>query len=667
LRKLFLEGQRRIEEKKQRRDSKRRERALQDKIEEAAQAMAEEHENAVETPVSTSKFFRDNFERIQDKLHDFADNMYSDAGTAAEDAGGTYVPHTDLEEEQEERPRKLRQERKPRKTRTQAPDIPADELASRYRLGLRFMGQRLWYLAILAVVMLYLSIAGSQGLPLPAALLNEKLLAAVLTWCLALGTAIGLDVFWMGVSAALRGEAGMHTLSALAIIATLADGLYAATLGREGPAPFSAMALMSLFFAVLGAYQRKKALYLACRTAAGTAEPYRVTLDDNKWNGISSFAKEYGSSEGFGSQIQSTDGASRIYRIWSPVLMLAAVLCAVLASVGRGQPGLLTWCLSAILVAASPLAGLMAFGQPYLRLTRRLDRTGAVLAGWDGVESMTGKANVLIRDDDIFPEGTVIMKSIKQFNQISLEKMTGCIASMLRNAGSGLYHIFDTELRRLGGFYRPVDNLESYEAGGLTADIRGEQIVIGTYGFMNVMGIPVEQGYRIRNAVYCVINKQLSGVFALDYEMSHYDKESLTTLIRGGVSPVLVTRDFNVIPSMLKRLDDSIPVDQMEYPPIDRRRELSQQGQAHNPVLGALLTREGMGAYADAIIGARRLHTIVRLNAVLTILASLVGLVLAFYLTWVRAFESLTPLSMLVFLLIWAVPNVAISALVDQF
>jgi cation transport ATPase len=198
--------------------------------------------------------------------------MYSDAGTAAEDAGGTYVPHTDLEEEQEERPRKLRQERKPRKTRTQAPDIPADELASRYRLGLRFMGQRLWYLAILAVVMLYLSIAGSQGLPLPAALLNEKLLAAVLTWCLALGTAIGLDVFWMGVSAALRGEAGMHTLSALAIIATLADGLYAATLGREGPAPFSAMALMSLFFAVLGAYQRKKALYLACRTAPSLTE-----------------------------------------------------------------------------------------------------------------------------------------------------------------------------------------------------------------------------------------------------------------------------------------------------------------------------------------------------------------------------------------------------------
>ena len=39
---------------------------------------------------------------------------------------------------------------------------------------------------------------------------------------------------------------------------------------------------------------------------------------------------------------------------------------------------------------------------------------------------MTGKANILIKDEDLFPEGSIIMKSIKHADDVSLEKLTGC-------------------------------------------------------------------------------------------------------------------------------------------------------------------------------------------------------------------------------------------------
>jgi hypothetical protein len=426
------------------------------------------------------------------------------------------------------------------------------------------------------------------------------------------------------------------------------------------------MALAGLFAAMLGAYQRKTALYLSCRTAAGAAQPYRVTLDTGKWKNMPAFSKELGTARDFGSQMQSLDGAERIYRLCVPVLAAAAVVAAVVASLGRGRPGMFTWCLSTILVAAAPLTGLMAYGYPYLRLTRRLDRSGAVLAGWDGVESMTGKANILIKDEDLSPEGSIIMKSIKHADDVSLEKLTGCTASMLRAAGSGLYHLFDSELRRQGGFYRRVDDLQCYEAGGLSADIRGEQVLVGTSGFMTVMDVNLDGGIKAKRAVYCVINRRLQGVFFLEYEMSHYAKTSLDALVRGGVSPVLATRDFNVIPSMLQSRF-ALPVEEMEYPPIERRRELSEPGQPHNGELGALLTREGMGAYSDAVIGARRLHTVVRLSAILAVLASAAGVLMSFLLTSVLAFDSLSPLTMMIFLLLWSVPTLAIGGAVDRF
>ncbi len=628
-----------------------------------AESAREAAENVVEMPTPKAKFFRDSLGRIQDKAHDFADNMYTEAEKPGDDSGS--VPGTDEEETPSEKKRPWR-ERRPRKEPPKPPDLSAEELASRYRLGLRFMRQRLYYTFALILVLLYLSIAEGCGFPLPAALLDHQVMSGVLTWGLALGAAIELDVLWMGLTAPWRGKPGLHTITALAVLATLLDGLLSALVGREGPLPFSAMALVSLFGAAWGAYDRKKALYLSCRVAANSSQPYRVTLDENQWDGISAFNREEGTAEGFGSQIQSMDGAQRIYRTWAPVLIAAAVVCSVISSVGCGRPKLLPWCLSTILVAAAPVSGLLAFGQPYLRLTRRLDRSGAVLAGWEGAASMRGKANILVKDEDLFPEGSIIMKSIKHIEGVSLEKLTACTASMLRGAGSGLYHLFDAELRRQGGLYRRVDDLEYYEAGGLTADIRGEQVLIGTSGFLNVMNIKLENGMKLRRTVYCVINKKLAGFFSLDYEMSHYSKAAVRALVKGGVRPVLVTRDFNVIPSMLQNLHD-LPVDQMEFPPIERRWELSEPGKPHNPVLGALLTREGMGSYSDAVLGGRRLCAVVRLNAWIAVLASLVGVVLSFYLTWSLAFASLTPLTMLGFLLLWAVPNLVITGAADQF
>ena len=56
-----------------------------------------------------------------------------------------------------------------------------------------------------------------------------------------------------------------------------------------------------------------------------------------------------------------------------------------------------------------------------------------------------------------------------------------------------------------------------------------------------------------------------------------------------------------------------------------------------------------------------------RLNNILSILASVVGLVLAFYLTFIGAFLSLSSLNMLLFLLLWLVPNLLISVTVDKF
>ena len=137
-------------------------------------------------------------------------------------------------------------------------------------------------------------------------------------------------------------------------------------------------------------------------------------------------------------------------------------------------------------------------------------------------------------------------------------------------------------------------------------------------------------------------------------------------LMREKVGPVLATRDFNLIPAMLKQRF-KLAADKMDFPPVERRRELSDPDQPHGDTLTALLCREGLLPFAEAIAAAKRLAVAARLGAVICCAGSLLGLVLAAYLTSIGAYTSLSTLSLLVYLLTWLAPVWFLSGWAHRF
>ena len=158
----------------------------------------------------------------------------------------------------------------------------------------------------------------------------------------------------------------------------------------------------------------------------------------------------------------------------------------------------------------------------------------------------------------------------------------------------------------------------------------------------------------------------MAGIFALNYPHHGTVAPALTSLIRNRVTPVMATRDFNLTPAMLQQRF-KLPVDRMEYPPAERRTELSDEDQPHSDILTAVLCREGIGPYSEAVVGAARLRRAVRTSAVLASLGAVVGVVLAFYLTFMGAYASLSAANLLVFLIMWLVPTPLISGMVNKY
>ena len=598
--------------------------------------------------------------RLLKKADDYAEHMFEEEGIEDDTAvrrAEEFIPGTDEEEE----PSPRRRERKPRKEPPPAPDLPPADLAKRYGKGLKGMRLRATLVLLLFLPALYLTL---EVFPHPQALTPELRVLA-LAGVQVLAMLLGLDVLFRGLFGLLRLEFGMDTLLLFASAATLADALTMFKLDpREGQMPYCAAIVLGISLLLRGTYRKRRGLRLACKTAAAASHPYLVTLDEGKWNGRDTYAKWSGDPVGFGRQMQASDGAQRIFRRICPLLFIASMLLSIVASIGRGAPERLLWCLSATLTASASLSGALCFGQPWLTLCQRLSKSGAAIAGWDGVTA-TGGSGILVTDSDLFPPGCVSLNGIKIFGDFPAEKVVADTATLIRESGCGLDKPFHDLLRAQGAIYRRVSNFFCYE-GGLSGVIRNEQVLVGSADFMRLMEIALPPGLHVKNAVFCAIDGELAGIFALNYTLHGTVDPALTSLIRNRVSPVMATRDFNLTPAMLRQRF-KLPVDRMEYPAAERRVELSDEDQLHSDILTAVLCREGIGPYSEAVVGAARLRRAVRTSAVLASLGAVVGLILAFYLTFVGAYASLSASNLLVFLIMWLVPTPLISGMVNKY
>jgi len=597
----------------------------------------------------------------------YADHMYDQAEPdEATRKAEKYVPGVDEEVIPEELP-KPRHIRRPVET---PPDTAPGELSRHYKKWLK--GKKIrsvfaFFTALLAVpVSLELPffdwntavLPFSLPFPLPTVRLALLALLLLITGVLA------IEIIGRGFAQLFRLRLRAETLTAFAWLFSLADAVVLILLDYRPGLPCCAITALGLAFSLIGDYNHRKGNYLSAKTAAQARTPYTVTVDDSKWSGRPAYSKWSGSTVGFGSQLQMENGAQRAYRIAAPLLLLGCLLAAGMSSFGQEKPLYFLWAASFCLTAAASWSALLAYGLPYRKLAARLSKWGAALAGWPGVNRCR-QAGILMTDLDLFPPGSVQVTQVRVFGGVSTEKAVAYTATLMRAFGCGLTRPFHDLLRSQGAFYREITGLVPHE-GGLSGIIRNQEVLVGTASFMRMMDVTLPQGLNIKNAVFCAISGQLAGMFPLQYAMSQAVNPALSALMREDVAPILVTRDFNLIPALLAQ-KFKLPVDRMEFPPVERRLELSEPDQEHDATPVALLCREGLSVYSDAVVGGRRLRTATRRSLAFALINAVLGLCITFYLTYVGAFAALTPVNFLVFMAAWLVPELLIANWVNQY
>ena len=470
--------------------------------------------------------------------------------------------------------------------------------------------------------------------------------------------AAGWGVFSMAAANLARGKVTCHLAVALCNVATLLDTATAPFLtSRLTAASLGGISMVALSLDLWGTCWQAWALKEGFRLVALGKPAYVADLTE------SGAMKGPGAAEGFYHRSIREDEAMGWQSLLLPVVLVASVVFGVLASFGQGNGANFLWCWSAILTAGTALSLPFTYSLPYCRLARRLGKSGCAVAGFYGAKQLSYSRELLVGDEDLFPAGTMRMAGMKIIAE-DRRKVAAYAGSLARAYGGTWPGLFEAFMQAEGATQQRLEEFHVHQEGGVSAVIRGETVILGIANLIRKMSIRLPKSLEWTDGLFLAVDGELVAIFGVVYEPADSVAWALGAMRRNGLTPLLATRDPNLHPKFLREYFGSDGAGLLLD--LDERLALSDKRHKRPLRPNALLYREGLAPFLEAVAGSRRLCRAVTAANLITLLACVVGTLLAFYLVFVGSAAMLTPLQLLVFLGLWMLPVLLLAWNTDR-
>ena len=453
-----------------------------------------------------------------------------------------------------------------------------------------------------------------------------------------------------------KGKFSLDTLIVFATFFTAMDTFGAAKALR---APFGVVICALLMLSLWGKYQQGMAMAVTTKVlkekdiSTGVVEVQDIT------KGRCGITRTKPDIDAFMEKLDTQDALSKAMRVYALAAAIFALIATVFVSVGLKQDFFMSGAL--IFIGSIPLSGMVAYGRLFFLLSMRLSEAKAALCGYYGAEVFGGDHSILIGDDDLFPEGSLALNGFKVY-QGNPERIIAYATAATRRSGSALFPLFDELLDTHNGRHYVVDSFRFYDSGGIGATIVGDVVLLGSLDFMRRMGIHMDGGTKVRQAVYVSVNGELAAVFAVKYTPPESIRKGLAAIAGNRhFKGILVTRTFLGTPSFLKARF-GVPTGALTYPPTKERLRLSEEKMKSSGNQGAVLVKNSFVGFAQAAAGGRVLRSATALATVLSVVGGILSLLLMTVLAALSDHSTATAVNLLFYVLAWLIPTMLLSS-----
>ena len=455
----------------------------------------------------------------------------------------------------------------------------------------------------------------------------------------------------------LKGRFTVNTLLTVTFAACLADGIFCL---MDLRIPCCAAFSLEMTMALWARLQKRNTELAQLDTMRKAVRLNGIVKVDDFYNGRDGLLRKEGQVSDFMDTYQKPSTPEVIQSIYAAISLLACIGIAGFAGALHGV-SMAVQIFSTALLVAVPASFFVSISRPMQILETRLHMVGTVLCGWAGVRDLVGKAVFPLKDQDLFPQGSMKLNGVKFYGDRTPDEVVSYSASLIGACGGGLVPLFQQLLKSRNGTAYKVETFRNYGDGGIGGEIQGEPVLMGTLNFLQDMGVEIPEGTMVNQAVYTAIDGQLCAVYAISYAKMRSASAGLVTLC-GYRKMTLVKLPGNfMLTEEFLRNKFSIKTSRLMFPSREEGALLNRfQPDPREPVL-ALTTRDELVSSAYAVTGARALRQSTRLGVGIHLLGGILGMVIMLALAYLGSTQLLTPTNVLLYQLIWAVPGLLVT------
>ncbi len=547
------------------------------------------------------------------------------------------------------------------------PDPDYNEEIKRFSAIIPSLRLRMIGSVVLLVLMLVFTSMAVNGKTIPFGIgTNLNIAGGVVLVLQLLVMAAGIDILISGLDSLISIEPNGETLVLLSNVLSFTDGfIMLANRDFSFGMPLSVVASASLVFALHGRKAYYKAMVDSMKAGLTSNNCYGVVSEHDDEADREVLKKVFGKTKGFYRNLISEDVSEQYYFFATPFIIILGFILALLASVGSGRGESFAHCYAVIMVTAAVFPAVSAFALPFSYAASSLRKSGCALAGWTGACEIFDSDAAMITDEDVFPAGSVTISSIKVYSGSNQQKLIEYSASLIIASNSGLSRVFDDLLRTQGFRQYQVDKFSCYEGGGIGGLVNGENVLVGSGAFMNLMGIRVPDKINVANTIFAAVNDRLAVIYALNYVPVNSVQSALEALLTTRIDVLLAVKDFNVTLNTIQK-KFKVSMEGVEYLPIEKSYKLSENEDVSEKNVAAVLVREGLTPLSETISKGKNLKTVTELNTAVCLAGSLIGMLLMFFLCKTGSFASTTPNNVFFFMMAVEIAVVLLSQLVKK-
>ncbi len=360
--------------------------------------------------------------------------------------------------------------------------------------------------------------------------------------------------------------------------------------------------------------------------------------------------------------------AGQVARVMEPAVLLAA-LCVLGLNLWlrRGAAESVT-AFGVVCSLGAPAIYPLCQELPLLRTSHRLRRRHAALTGYAAVKEFQNADLIVVDASMLFPPEYSHIYGIKTFSGARIEEAIVDTASVVIAVEGPLAKAFRSLIHDSDFHLLTPERVVYREDQGICATMGGKEIVAGSRDILRSCGIqapPREYEAKYvsmgRDLFYLAENGQLMAMFIVEYGTGAKTVSAFHRLMRAGVSMLVRTSDANITASMIaERFGGHMKGVQM----LGGADTIAlSRAAAADPSPVSLFFDGTLRSYADTLLACVRLRGTITTAALVQAAAALAGIVLTVWLSLHGGVTSVTPVKLLEYQGLWAVPSLLIALL----